>query len=85
MAALIEYLCTASHERRSDPAITLEQRAWAFCAAGASEGHQWSRIDPTTVESLRLRSGNGKPLLVPDESDAHGEHDEHSATSRLAR
>ncbi len=79
MAAPIEFVCTAKHERRSDPSITLEQRAWAFCAAGAGDGHEWTRIDPTAIETLRLRPGNGRPHLVPDESD------ERSLTDRPAR
>jgi hypothetical protein len=63
MAAMIEFVCTATHPRRSDPSITLEQRAWAYCAAGARDGHQWTRIDPTAVETLRSPAGNGKPHL----------------------
>jgi len=59
MAAPIEFVCIASHDSRSDPAITLEQKAWAFCGAGGSDGHQWTRIDPTAVETLRSRPGNG--------------------------
>jgi hypothetical protein len=71
MAALIEFVCIATHEGRSDPWITLEQRAWAYCGAGAGDGHQWTRIDPTAVEKLRSRPGNGNggTHLVPDESD----------------
>lgn len=67
MAALIEFVCIAKHERRDDPSITLEQRAWAYCTAGASDAHEWSRIDPTPVENLRLRPGNGRSHLVPDD------------------
>jgi hypothetical protein len=69
MSAMIEFVCIASHEGRSDPAVTLEQRAWAYCSAGAGVGHQWARIDPTAVETLRSRAGNGRPHLVADESD----------------
>ena len=68
MAALIEFVCTAAHERRSDPLITVEQRAWAYCACGASDHHDWSRIDPTPVETLRSPAGNGHPHHVADES-----------------
>ena len=68
MAALIEFVCIAEHGTRSDPSITLEQRAWAFCASGAGGGHQWTRIDPTPVETLRSRPGNGRPHLASDES-----------------
>jgi hypothetical protein len=67
MAAMIEYVCIATHGRRGDPSITLEQRAWAYCAAGAPDGHQWTRIDPTPIELLRSRPSNGRPHLVPDD------------------
>lgn len=69
MAALIEFVCIADHARRTDPAITLEQRAWAFCAAGASEGHEWTRIDPTAIETVRSRPSAGRTQLVLHESD----------------
>jgi hypothetical protein len=71
MAALIEYLCNATHERRSEPSITLEQRAWAYCAAGAHDSHEWTRIDPTAIETLRSRPGNGRPHLAPEEGVEH--------------
>jgi hypothetical protein len=80
MAAPIEFVCIASHDSRSDPAITLEQKAWAYCGAGARDGHQWTRIDPTAVETLRSRPGNGNGVhLTADKSD------EPSLTSRPAR
>jgi hypothetical protein len=69
MAALIEFVCIASHKSRSDPAITLEQRAWAYCSAGATDGHQWTRIDPTAVETLRSRPSNGAVHLAAEKSD----------------
>jgi hypothetical protein len=65
---MIEFVCIATHERRSDPSVTLEQRAWAYCAAGATDGHQWTRIDPTAVETLRSPAA-GHIHLIPDESD----------------
>ena len=73
MAALIEYICIATHASRSDPAITLEQRAWAYCPAGAGDGHEWTRIDPTKVETLRLRPphGHGHANLGVEESNEH--------------
>jgi hypothetical protein len=79
MAAPIEFVCIASHDSRSDPSITLEQKAWAYCAAGAGDGHQWARIDPTAVETLRSRPSNGVVHLAPDNSD------ERSLTGRPAR
>jgi hypothetical protein len=79
MAALIEFVCIASHPSRSDPSITLEQRSWAYCASGAGDAHQWTRIDPTAVETLRSRAGNGGVHLLPDKTD------EQSLTGRPAR
>lgn len=70
MAALIEFVCTAVHEQRSDPSITVEQRAWAYCPSGARADHQWTRIDPTAVETLRSPAGNGRTHFVLDESGA---------------
>lgn len=79
VAALIEFVCIASHESRGDPWITLEQRAWAYCPYGAGTDHQWTRIDPAAIETLRSRSGNGGIHLAPDKSD------ERSLTGRPAR
>ena len=70
MAALIEFLCVAKHESRLSPTITLEQRAWAYCATGGGDDHHWTRIEPTAVEILRSRPGNGR-YFVPDENDEH--------------
>jgi hypothetical protein len=69
MAAMIEFICIAGHESRSEPAVTLEQRAWAYCAAGAADGHQWTRIDPTAIEVLRSPARSSHIHLAPDESD----------------
>jgi hypothetical protein len=69
MAALIEFVCIANHPRHSDPSITVEQQAWAYCAAGGGDGHEWTRIDPTAVETLRSHNGNGRSHLTPDEID----------------
>jgi hypothetical protein len=79
MAAMIEFVCIATHADHGDPSITLEQRAWAYCAAGGSDGHQWTRIDPTAVETLRSPARNGRLHLTPDKSD------ERTLTGRPAR
>ena len=68
MAALIEYVCTAQHERREEPAVTWQRGSWAYCSWGAENHHQWTRIDPTAIETLRSPAGNGHPRLVPAES-----------------
>jgi hypothetical protein len=67
MAAMIEFVCIASHKSRGDPSITLEQKAWAYCSAGAADAHQWTRIDPTAIETLRSPAGNTRARLVPGE------------------
>ena len=53
MAALIEFVCIWKHEDRGDSTVTVEQGVWAYCAAGAVDGHHWTRIDPTAVETVR--------------------------------
>ena len=63
MAAMIEYVCTAKHDRREEAAVTLAQGSWAYCSWGAGSGHDWMRIDPTTIEALRSPSGNARPRL----------------------
>ena len=72
MAALIEFVCIASHASRAESSITLEQRSWAYCAAGAGDGHQWARIDPTAIEMLRSRATNGGIHLAVDKSEERG-------------
>ena len=79
MAALIEYVCTEQHGRREEPSVTLEQSSWAYCQFGASTGHKWKRIDPTAVENLRSRPGNGGVHLAVDKGD------ERSLAGRPAR
>ncbi|HKY50309.1 MAG TPA: hypothetical protein VJP45_03550 [Candidatus Limnocylindria bacterium] len=68
MAALIEYVCTAQHDRREEPSVTLERGSWAYCSWGAADGHHWTRIDPTAVETLRSPAGNARARLVSDET-----------------
>jgi hypothetical protein len=79
MAAMIEFVCIATHAGHGDPSITVERKAWAYCAAGGVDAHEWARIDPTGVETLRSRAGNGRVQLVPDHLD------ERSLTGRPSR
>jgi hypothetical protein len=60
MAAMIEYVCTAPHDRRGEASVTLEQGSWAYCPSGADTGHAWTRIAPTAVEALRSPAGNSR-------------------------
>jgi hypothetical protein len=68
MAALIEFVCVADHGVHTDPSITLEQRAWAYCGGGGSGMHKWVRIDPTAVETVRSRPSL-RPHRAANESD----------------
>jgi len=77
MAALIEYVCTAKHDRREEPSVTLEQGSWAYCSCGAISGHQWTRIDPTAIEALRSPGWHRTPT-----SDAGGESADPSTAGR---
>jgi hypothetical protein len=79
MAALIEFVCIGKHDSRGDSSVTVEQGVWAYCAAGAVDGHDWTRIDPTAIETVRSRPGYGRPYFVSDESD------EQSLTASPAR
>ena len=67
MAAMIEYVCTAKHDRRDEASITLEQGSWAYCSWGAKTGHQWTRIDPTAIEALRSPAGNTRAHLSTEQ------------------
>jgi hypothetical protein len=56
MSNLIELVCCAHLEHGdADPLVTTVEMVWAFCPGGAAEGHQWRRIEPTPIESLRIR------------------------------
>ena len=68
MAALIEYVCVAQHACREEPSVTREQDSWAYCSSGAGDGHHWTRIDPTPVESLRSPAGNARPHVIADQA-----------------
>ena len=68
MAALIGYVCTTQHDRREAASVTWERDSWAYCASGANDGHQWTRIDPTNVEALRSPAGNARARLIPHET-----------------
>jgi hypothetical protein len=52
VAALIEYLCGASHERREAGVVTLVDGLWAYCGQGGVEDHEWRRIPATAMGDL---------------------------------
>ena len=72
MAAMIEYVCTAQHQRRDEPSVTLEQGAWAYCSWGASADHRWTKIDPTAVEALRQVAGNNRARSATGDTNGTG-------------
>lgn len=66
MAAMIEYVCTAQHDRREEPSVTIEQGSWAYCSWGASAAHQWTSIEPTAIEALRSPASNSRARLLSE-------------------
>jgi hypothetical protein len=46
MAALIEYVCTAPHDRREEPTVTGQQGSWAFEALRSPAGNGHPRLVP---------------------------------------
>jgi hypothetical protein len=34
--------------------VTIHERAWAYCPAGARSEHVWESIDPVTLADLKL-------------------------------
>lgn len=72
MAALIEYVCTAQHDRREEASVTLEQGSWASkrCARPqatparvSSRTRTLNRPAPAEVVSARAFA-NAKPRYV---------------------
>ena len=60
MSALVEYVCDAAHldEKQGDgPLTTMVGREWAYCAWGGFTGHDWKRIEPTSISTLRIGPG----------------------------
>jgi hypothetical protein len=71
MSDLIELVCAAHLERsKSDSLVTaVEGGHWAFCAAGAPDGHDWRQIEPTAVGSVRNRPPRGLRELLSQERE----------------
>jgi hypothetical protein len=65
VAALIEHLCTADHERHDESAVTLVEGRWAYCRhGGAADGHEWQPIEPTDYAELRQLGPSGMHALI---------------------
>jgi len=53
MAAYIEYVCREHTDPHgAGPLITPVDGRWGYCRGNASEGHKWTRIEPTSRERL---------------------------------
>lgn len=50
------FVCTApEHPARQAPSgtgLTVHDGKWAYCAAGASDGHVWNAVDESSFEEL---------------------------------
>jgi hypothetical protein len=69
MSNLIELLCCAHLEQgKADPLVTTVENAWAFCAGGAADAHDWRRIEPTPIEPLRSRPRQRMQELIDEAS-----------------
>jgi hypothetical protein len=54
MAAMIELMCAAHPDAgAAGPVVTTVDGVWAYCFGGAENGHEWRKIEPTTLESVR--------------------------------
>jgi hypothetical protein len=62
--ALLHFYCVAhtkAVEGRS--AVTIHRKAWAYCVAGGSEGHEWMAIQPISYADFRWC---GPTFTAPD-------------------
>ena len=66
--AKIDFICASAHTgediNRDGPAITLNDRLWAYCSRGGISGHLWQRIEPTTLDELAIASHRPAPLAI---------------------
>lgn len=59
---MIEMVCAAHTKGSSEGSlVTTVDGAWAYCPTGGAEGHDWQRIEPTSLEVLRA----GLPAAAP--------------------
>jgi hypothetical protein len=61
MAAVIRFVCRAARHQAQANAeaptnpVTYHADAWAYCANGAAEDHDWEAIAATSLEDVRKR------------------------------
>lgn len=61
----IGYLCSA-HQRDGVGALTIIKGEWAFCPAGAADGHAWDRVAPTSLVDLDIARLSAHPTVRSD-------------------
>jgi hypothetical protein len=68
MAAMIEYVCTARHERRDEPSARWRRVRGRVARRARAPVISWTRIAPTAVDALRSPSSYGRATLVLPEA-----------------
>ena len=48
--------------------VTVHERAWAYCAAGARTDHVWEAIEPVTLTNLKLVEVGRPREVAPEDS-----------------
>lgn len=52
----VEFICVAAaHPPRQAPngtGLTVHEGTWAYCASGASEGHEWKAVEHASLDVL---------------------------------
>jgi hypothetical protein len=59
MQPLIELICRRDHSaaERQDffPVLTLHERRWGWCVHSGGSDHEWTAVEPGSLDDLRLR------------------------------
>jgi hypothetical protein len=67
--ALFDYRCDEpAHQQRADAKnvsqpITIHEGRWAYCVAGAVDGHHWRSITPTALSDLHNSAQSGHAAI----------------------
>jgi len=48
--------------------VTIHERAWAYCPAGARSDHEWEAIEPVTLTDLKLVEVVRPREVAPEDS-----------------
>jgi hypothetical protein len=73
---LVRFICRAkSHVDASRNAtvaagspVTIHEKAWAYCPAGARFEHEWEPIEPVTLSDLKLIEVGRLREVAPEDS-----------------